>query len=203
MTHRRPQRIAIVACTGLLGCLFLLAGIQKLASPAEFEQAILRLPVGDGITGLSLVLIPSIELALGVGYLIGLGGLLRNLLSFLILLVFTGVLVYFGTRFPGSECGCLRFTDSGFGTGPWFGVVRNIVLEAIPEPLRVVERLHPPLDVVGLHHRFSEESAASTSSPAAGSLAPRWIMSPRRGSGIASTVHDHLALKSDMPARDS
>jgi len=38
------------------------------------------------------------------------------------------------------------------------------------------ERLHPPLDVVGLHHRFSEESAASTSSPAAGSLAPRWIL---------------------------
>lgn len=120
----------------VVGLVFVVASVAKLLDSSDFERVLSRLGLTHpGVAWISLV-IPPIEIALGISLIALWGG--RRVIAFALatLAVFTGVLLYLVIdEGAGAPCGCS--TSPGFdffGGTALSGVLRNFLLMLLLSP---------------------------------------------------------------------
>ncbi len=107
------QRSLFPVCRLLLGGILLYAGIEKIFAPAPFAETVYRYQIlPDSLVNLTALILPWVELVLG-GLLLA-GFLLPGavFLSTLLLLAFSGILVFNLVRGLDIGCGCFSPSQS-------------------------------------------------------------------------------------------
>jgi len=112
----------------ILGCVFIVASIEKAANPASFVQSIgnYRLVSFDVATVMATVL-PWIELLCGLAFLFGLFTRGGAFLSFIMLIVFTAAVTSAVLQGLDISCGCFT-QDPTVGKVGWMKVGENVLL---------------------------------------------------------------------------
>jgi len=106
------QRVIILAARLILGGVFVFASIDKILHPAAFAEAVYNYQIlPDSLINLTAIILPWMELVLGSLLIVGIWMPGAVLVSNLLLLTFTGVLIYNTSRGLDIHCGC-------FSTGP-------------------------------------------------------------------------------------
>jgi uncharacterized membrane protein YphA (DoxX/SURF4 family) len=114
-----------------IGLLLILAGIAKAMSPLGFYAALNAAEwLPHTLSGLLVIGVPVVEVALGVGLLIGWKVRATAILSFILMALFTGFLLIETARGNNINCGCfgesnglLALLNSGSGA-----LIRNGLL---------------------------------------------------------------------------
>lgn len=114
-------------CRLILGCFFVVAGFLKCVDPAVFQQEILAYQiVGYPLSFVAAHFLPFIEIALGLGVVVG--WKLRFALTGIAVLLFVFIAALSWTWFQGIDiqCGCLGKID--FIEGQPAAIARDVVL---------------------------------------------------------------------------
>ncbi|MFH1123512.1 MAG: MauE/DoxX family redox-associated membrane protein [Pseudomonadota bacterium] len=126
--HR--SRILPLVIRMILGIVFLLASIDKILHPEAFAEAITNYRIlPDAIINLTAIVLPWIELMVGLCLVSGIWVPGASLLSALLLMVFLGAILFNVARGLDIECGCFILTDEADSTASmlWY-VVRDALL---------------------------------------------------------------------------
>jgi putative oxidoreductase len=116
---------------GLVGLVFLAAGLLKIWDPGAFAVAIVRLQaVPRALVGPSAILLPWIEVAAGAALLIGPWRPAGRLVAGALLAAFTIVLAVALLRGSASTCGCFG-VDGGVWARLDVALFRNLLLGAL------------------------------------------------------------------------
>ena len=103
----------------ILGAVFIYASIEKILNPAAFAKAVYNYQIlPEGLINLTAIVLPCLELILGIFLIIGLfreGSL--GLVTFL-LLVFFGSMVFNLARGLDIHCGCFSMSTDGTNNTP-------------------------------------------------------------------------------------
>jgi uncharacterized membrane protein YphA (DoxX/SURF4 family) len=112
----------------ILGCVFIVASVEKTANPASFVASIgyYRL-VSFNIATVMATVLPWIELLCGLALLFGLSVRGSALLSLIMLLIFTGAVTSAVLRGLDISCGCFT-QDPSVGKVGWMKVGENVLL---------------------------------------------------------------------------
>jgi len=131
---RMPHMLKIEAMVILLSIIFLFAAFSKFGDLGDFQKALSRynyLPLP--IQGVAVLLIPGLELALGVSLMLHSYRKQAILLAMCLLIMFTLLGVYdilFGTT-PGT-CACFKLSlPKWFELNGWWAITRNILLMGV------------------------------------------------------------------------
>jgi len=124
------SRILPLVIRMILGIVFLLASIDKILHPEIFAEAVYNyhlLP--DAIINLTAIVLPWIELLVGLCLVSGIWAPGAGLLSALLLMVFLGAILFNVARGLDIDCGCFILTDKADSTASmlWY-VVRDALL---------------------------------------------------------------------------
>ncbi len=99
--------IAYRAARWILGAVFICASIHKILDPAAFARAVYLYQIlPDGLVNLTALILPWVELFLGVLLIIGIWMPGAAVLSTLLFMVFMGALSYNLARGLDIGCGC-------------------------------------------------------------------------------------------------
>ena len=119
--------IAYRAARWILGVVFIYAGIHKILDPAAFAQAVhLYQILPDGLVNLTALILPWVELFLGVLLVIGPWMPGAAVLSTLLFMVFMGALSYNMARGLDIGCGCFSSSPAAGGAN-----IRTIVRDGM------------------------------------------------------------------------
>lgn len=106
--------IAYRAARWILGVVFIYACIHKILDPAAFARAVYLYQIlPDGLVNLVALVLPWVELFLGVLLVIGIWMPGAAVLSTLLFMVFMGVLSYNLARGLDIGCGCFSTSPAG------------------------------------------------------------------------------------------
>ena len=123
----RTYRYLAFAGRILLGLIFLYAGAQKAQSPVAFREVVYNYRIlPDLLVNLTAVILPWIEIILGILLILGVWLLGAFFLSNVVLLVFLGVTVFNWARGLDIHCGCFSTAEFATSGAPmlWY-VVRD------------------------------------------------------------------------------
>ncbi len=112
----RFDKILTVAIRLVLGCVFLYAGLDKVAHPAQFAQAIFNYQIlPDNLINLAALTLPWLEAVIGLGMIAAVFYPGAVTLTTALLMVFFAALLYNAARGLNVSCGCF---GSGSETAP-------------------------------------------------------------------------------------
>ena len=107
------QRSLFPVCRLFLGGILFYAGIEKILAPAPFAETVYHYQaLPDGLVNLTALLLPWVELILGGLLLVGTWLPGTVFLSTLLLLTFSGILVFNLARGLDIGCGCFSPSQS-------------------------------------------------------------------------------------------
>ncbi|MFH1123609.1 MAG: MauE/DoxX family redox-associated membrane protein [Pseudomonadota bacterium] len=107
----------------ILGAVFIYASINKIAYPAAFAEAVYNYQIlPDALINLTAIILPWVELILGVLLVLGIWLPGSVLLSNLLLLIFLSALVFNLARGLDVQCGCFSTIQEGGNNVPaaWY-----------------------------------------------------------------------------------
>jgi hypothetical protein len=117
-------------CTFTLGIVFLLAAFSKIGDLGAFHDAVWNfafLPIW--VKGISILIIPGLELTLGIGLLFRFQTRETAIIASVLLLVFLAFGFYANIVGQTSGCGCFHIkVPIWMQLSGWWIVVRNLVL---------------------------------------------------------------------------
>ena len=106
-TGRNWKKSIFLTCRLILGGVFIYASVDKILHPAAFAEAVYNYKIlPDALINLTAIILPWLELILGVFLILGLWLPGAALLSNLLLLTFFGALVFNLARGLDIHCGC-------------------------------------------------------------------------------------------------
>ena len=106
-TGRNWKKSIFLMCRLILGGVFIYASVDKILHPAAFAEAVYNYKIlPDALVNLTAIILPWLELILGVFLILGLWLPGAALLSNLLLLTFFGALVFNLARGLDIHCGC-------------------------------------------------------------------------------------------------
>ncbi len=118
----------ILALRIVLGFIFVIASIEKMADPAAFSTSIGNYKLISPTTALTVATyLPWIELLSGLAILFGIFSRGSSLLILIMLVVFTGGVVSAVLRGLDISCGCFT-QDPSVGKVGWYKVGENIAM---------------------------------------------------------------------------
>lgn len=104
-----------------LGLIFIYASIDKIYHPAEFAQVIYNYQIlPDTLINMAAIILPWLELLLGILLILGLWLPGAIVLSNLLLLTFFGTLVLNTIRGVNVHCGCFTTSTEGTPETTWY-----------------------------------------------------------------------------------
>jgi hypothetical protein len=113
------------------GRFFLYASFDKILYPQAFAQAVYNYQVlPDGLVNLTALVLPWLELLLGLGLISGAWVPGAAVMSAGLLTVFIGAMVFNQLRGLDVHCGCFSSDPGGGPAGPWT-VVRDLSFWAV------------------------------------------------------------------------
>jgi len=116
-----------------LGLVFLAAAVLKIVDPMAFAFSIARLRMLPMLlVGPTAILLPWIELIVGLALFIPRMRIAAIRLAFGLLIGFTAILVVAHLRGTAAACGCFGSSDS-FWNSPHVTLIRNIPLIALAQ----------------------------------------------------------------------
>ena len=116
---RIPEKLAI-GLRLLLGAVFLLASYDKILHPQAFAQAVYNYQIlPDGLVNLAAMILPWLELLLGVCLIGGVWLPGATLVGTGLLALFIGALVYNQIRGLDIHCGCFSSESTDGPAGLW------------------------------------------------------------------------------------
>jgi uncharacterized membrane protein YphA (DoxX/SURF4 family) len=107
----------------LLGAIFILASVDKILHPAAFAKIIYNYQLlPDGAVNLTAIMLPWVELLLGLLLMLGLWIPGAVVLSNLLLLIFFGAILFNSARGLDVNCGCFSTTGEAASGAPmvWY-----------------------------------------------------------------------------------
>jgi cobalt-zinc-cadmium efflux system protein len=111
----------------ILGAVFVLASVDKIIHPAAFAQAIYNYQIlPDALINLTAIILPWLELLLGILLISGLWLPGAAVLVNLLLLAFFGALVFNVARGLDVHCGCFTASTEGTPATTWY-LIRDTV----------------------------------------------------------------------------
>ncbi|HMC86589.1 MAG TPA: MauE/DoxX family redox-associated membrane protein [Chitinophagaceae bacterium] len=128
----------------VLGIFFLIAGIGKVLDVSHFALTLYYFGITQyiALTAVS-VIIPAIEIILGLSLILFVKNKLAASFSILFLLLFTGAFVYAHFAKHINDCGCFGVISS-LESPPWLSMLRNLIfismavflyLKPVPDPV--------------------------------------------------------------------
>ncbi|MBZ0270152.1 DoxX family membrane protein [bacterium] len=128
MTSRIDRRVVALLRVGL-GVLFVAAAWPKLNDPAAFAEAVSHYHlVGDTPGRVLALVLPAVELLVGIALILGVVHHGASLLVFAMMVVFTGAVGIALARGLDISCGCFD-TEGGTKVG-WGKIGENVALTA-------------------------------------------------------------------------
>jgi hypothetical protein len=113
----------------ILGAVFVLASVDKIIHPAAFAQAIYNYQLfPDALINLTAIILPWLELLLGILLIAGRWLPGATVLVNLLLLAFFGALVFNVARGLNVHCGCFTTSTEGTPATTWYLVRDSIFL---------------------------------------------------------------------------
>ena len=110
----------------LLGAVFLYASYDKILHPRAFAQAVYNYQIlPDAAVNLSALVLPCMELLLGLCLVSGVWLLGATVISTVLLVIFIGALVFNQIRGLDIHCGCFS-TESTEGPADLWTVIRDL-----------------------------------------------------------------------------
>ena len=123
------RNLAIFWIRLILGVVFVLASVDKIFHPAPFAQAIYNYQIlPDVFINLTAIILPWLELLLGILLICGLWLPGAAILANLLLLVFFGALLFNVARGLDVHCGCFSTSTEGTPTTAWYLIRDTIFL---------------------------------------------------------------------------
>jgi len=114
------HRILFLFSRLILGCVFIYACFDKILHPAEFSKAVYNYQIlPDVLINLTAIVLPWLELVLGVVFIIGIWMPGAVVMSTLLLTMFTGVLLFNLARGLDISCGCFSTSALESSTNIW------------------------------------------------------------------------------------
>ena len=111
----------------ILGAVFVLASVDKIIHPAAFAQAIYNYQIlPDALINLTAIILPWLELLLGILLISGLWLPGATVLVNMLLLAFFGALVFNVARGLDVHCGCFTTSTEGTPATTWY-LIRDTV----------------------------------------------------------------------------
>jgi uncharacterized membrane protein YphA (DoxX/SURF4 family) len=111
----------------ILGAVFVLASVDKILHPAAFAKAIYNYQIlPDALINLTAIILPWLELLLGILLIWGLWLPGAALLANLLLLVFFGALLFNLARGLDVHCGCFSTSTEGTPATTWY-LIRDTI----------------------------------------------------------------------------
>ncbi|MDI6616915.1 MAG: MauE/DoxX family redox-associated membrane protein [Syntrophaceae bacterium] len=112
--------IAYHSARWILGVVFIYASIHKILDPAAFARAVYLYRIfPDGLVNLAALVLPWVELFLGVLLIIGIWMPGAAVLSTFLFMVFMGALSYNVARGLDISCGCFSTSTAAGGANIW------------------------------------------------------------------------------------
>jgi uncharacterized membrane protein YphA (DoxX/SURF4 family) len=113
----------------ILGAVFVLASVDKILHPAAFAQAIYNYQIfPDALINFTAIILPWLELLLGIMLIAGLWLPGVTVLVNLLLLAFFAALVFNVARGLNVHCGCFTTSTEGTPATTWYLVRDSIFL---------------------------------------------------------------------------
>jgi cobalt-zinc-cadmium efflux system protein len=113
----------------ILGAVFVLASVDKILHPAAFAQAIYNYQIlPDAVINLTAIVLPWLELLLGILLIAGLWLPGATVLVNLLLLTFFAALVFNVARGLDVHCGCFTTSTEGTPATAWYLIRDSIFL---------------------------------------------------------------------------
>jgi len=111
----------------ILGAVFVIASVDKILHPAAFAKAIYNYQIlPDAFINLTAIILPWLELLLGILLISGLWLPGAALLANLLLLVFFGALLFNVARGLDVHCGCFSTSTEGTPATTWY-LIRDTI----------------------------------------------------------------------------
>ncbi|MDF1592054.1 MAG: DoxX family membrane protein [Desulfobacterales bacterium] len=108
-----------------LGGILIYAGFEKIPAPGLFAKAVYEYQIlPDVLINLTALVLPWLELALGILLIVGIWLPGAVLLSSLLLLTFSGILIFNMARGLNISCGCFS-TEPSTDPISWWTVMRD------------------------------------------------------------------------------
>lgn len=135
--HIKLEKVALHASRLLLGAVFLFASYDKILHPQAFAQAVYNYQIlPDAAVNLAALVLPWLELLLGLCLVGGFWLPGAALLSSGLLAVFIGALIFNQVRGLNVHCGCFS-TDSTAGPADLWTVGRDLLFFTVSVYLAV------------------------------------------------------------------
>lgn len=131
-----PQRAVelemfIVLLRMILGGIFIIASIDKVADPSSFAASILNYRIISSTPALlAATFLPWMELLCGLGLLLGVFARGSSLLVLTMMILFTAIVAYAMARGLDISCGCFS-QDPASGKIGWMKIGENCTLMAM------------------------------------------------------------------------
>jgi uncharacterized membrane protein YphA (DoxX/SURF4 family) len=105
----------------VLGGIFVIASLDKIYRPGDFAQVIYNYQIlPDGLINVTAIVLPWLELLLGLFLIFGLWLPGAVLLTNILLMTFLGALVFNATRGLNVHCGCFVTAGEGQPAMTWY-----------------------------------------------------------------------------------
>lgn len=105
----------------VLGLIFIYASVDKIYHPAEFAQVISNYQIlPDALINIVAIVLPWLELTVGMLLIIGIWLPGAIVLSNLLLLTFLGILIFNTIRGVNVHCGCFTTSTEGAPETTWY-----------------------------------------------------------------------------------
>ncbi len=106
-----PHRMLTLSARFILGGVFVYASFDKILHPAAFAEAVYNYQIlPDRLINLTAIVLPCLELVLGIFLIINFWMLGTVVMSNLILMTFIGALLFNMARGLNINCGCFSTT---------------------------------------------------------------------------------------------
>lgn len=115
------HRVLILAARLILGGIFVFASIDKILHPAAFADAVYNYQIlPDSLINLTAVFLPWLELILGACLIAGVWLPGAALIANLLLITFTGALLFNLARGLDIHCGCFTTSTEAGASNAWY-----------------------------------------------------------------------------------
>ena len=126
-----PQKALLLAARLILGGIFVYASIDKIFHPAAFADAVYNYQIlPDSLINLTAVFLPWLELVLGGCLIAGVWMQGAALIANILLVAFTGALLFNLARGLDIHCGCFTTGTEAGVSNAWY-VLRDILFLGI------------------------------------------------------------------------
>jgi len=106
-----PHRMLTLSARFILGGVFIYAGFDKILHPSAFAEVVYNYNIlPDGLINLTAIVLPCMELVLGIFLIINFWMPGTVVMSSLILMTFIGALLFNMARGLNINCGCFSAT---------------------------------------------------------------------------------------------